>query len=88
MDNNRNMIARDIDCDGDVDDQDLTAWDAANGANCPADLTGDGELNFFDVSAFLSAYSSNDPVADFTKDGEFNFFDVSAFLAAYGAGCP
>ena len=78
----------DIDCDGDVDDQDLTAWDAANGANCPADLTGDGELNFFDVSAFLSAYSSNDPVADFTKDGEFNFFDVSAFLAAYGAGCP
>ena len=56
--------------------------------DCAADLTGDGELNFFDVSAFLSAFSAMDPAADFTGDGEFNFFDVSAFLAAFGAGCP
>jgi hypothetical protein len=55
---------------------------------CPADLTGDGFLNFFDVSAFLAAYGKSDPVADFTGDGSFNFFDVSAFLAAYGEGCP
>ena len=55
---------------------------------CLADLTGDGELNFFDVSAFLSAFASNDPVADFTGDGLFNFFDVSAFLTAFSAGCP
>ena len=57
-------------------------------APCPADLTGDGMLNFFDVSAFLSAYNSMDPIADFTGDGMFNFFDVSAFLSAYNAGCP
>ena len=57
-------------------------------AACPADLTGDGELNFFDVSAFLSAFSSMDPAADFTNDGMFNFFDVSAFLSAFTAGCP
>jgi len=56
--------------------------------SCQADLTGDGELNFFDVSAFLSAFSAMDPAADFTGDGEFNFFDVSAFLAAFSAGCP
>lgn len=55
---------------------------------CLADLTGDGELNFFDVSVFLSAFTSSDPAADFTDDGLFNFFDVSAFLAAFGAGCP
>jgi len=59
------------------------------GPGCsPADLTGDGQLNFFDVSAFLSAFASNDPQADFTDDGEFNFFDVSAFLQAFAAGCP
>jgi len=55
---------------------------------CPADLNGDGSLNFLDVSAFLSAFGSGDPVADFSGDGSFNFLDVSAFLAAFGAGCP
>jgi hypothetical protein len=55
---------------------------------CPADLNDDGELNFFDVSAFLTAYQAMDPVADFNDDGEFNFFDVSAFLVAYQQGCP
>ena len=55
---------------------------------CPADLTNDGNLNFFDVSAFLSAFAANDPDADFTNDGLYNFFDVSAFLNAFAAGCP
>jgi len=69
-------------------------WDAVtlvidDGAvGCLADLTGDGELNFFDVSAFLGAFAQNDPIADFTGDGLFNFFDVSAFLGAFVAGCP
>jgi hypothetical protein len=55
---------------------------------CPADLTGDGVLNFFDVSAFLTAFGAMDPVADLNGDGIFNFFDVSAFLSAFAAGCP
>lgn len=55
---------------------------------CPADFTGDGSLNFFDVSAFLTAFNGQDPIADFTGDGSFNFFDVSAFLTAFNAGCP
>ena len=55
---------------------------------CTPDLTGDGLLDFFDVSAFLSAYNAQDPAADFTGDGHFDFFDVSAFLGAYSAGCP
>ena len=67
-----------------------TATIVAVGTNpvCPADLTGDGALNFFDVSAFLNAYASENPVADFNNDGAFNFFDVSTFLAAFTAGCP
>jgi len=55
---------------------------------CPADLTGDRVLNFFDVSAFLQAFAINDPTADFNSDGVFNFFDVSAFLQAFNDGCP
>ena len=57
-------------------------------STCLADLNGDGALNFFDVSAFLSAFSNGDLVADFTGDGDLNFFDVSAFLTAFSAGCP
>ncbi|MFG0313795.1 MAG: Ig-like domain-containing protein, partial [Phycisphaerales bacterium] len=53
-----------------------------------ADFNADGELNFFDVSAFLVAYQNEDAQADLNDDGLFNFFDVSAFLTAYGAGCP
>ena len=56
--------------------------------SCTPDLTGDGVLDFFDVSAFLSAYSAQDPAADFTADGQYDFFDVSAFLSAFSAGCP
>lgn len=78
---------RSTDGDGDLMAvPDMGAFEA-EGA-CPADLTGDGVLNFFDVSAFLSAYNSMNPAADFTGDGVFNFFDVSAFLGAYNAGCP
>jgi hypothetical protein len=45
-------------------------------------------LDFFDVSAFISAYNAQDDSADFTNDGVFDFFDVSAFINAYSAGCP
>jgi hypothetical protein len=55
---------------------------------CPADVTRDGELNFFDVAAFLVAFNNTDPIADFNGDGLFNFFDVSAYLQAFNAGCP
>ena len=55
---------------------------------CPADMNGDGVLNFFDISAFLNAFGANETPADFTGDGMYNFFDISAFLNAFGAGCP
>jgi endonuclease/exonuclease/phosphatase family metal-dependent hydrolase len=57
---------------------------------CPAppDFTDDDVIDFFDVSVFLAAYTSQDPVADINGDGIFDFFDVSAFLALYSKGCP
>lgn len=57
-------------------------------ASCVADLTGDGDLNFFDISLFLSYFSEENPQADLTNDGVWDFFDVSAFLGAFTQGCP
>lgn len=61
---------------------------SGNASACAADLNNDGALNFFDISAFLSAFTAMDPAADFSGDGMFNFFDVSGFLAAFSSGCP
>ena len=58
---------------------------ACNGADLAQPY---GQLNFFDVSAFLVAYNASDPTADFNNDGQFNFFDVSGFLTMFGDGCP
>lgn len=54
---------------------------------CPADLYQDGQINHFDISALLSAFLAQDPIADFNHDGMYNFFDVSLFLQAYQEGC-
>lgn len=80
------LVIRDPDGNESFDDSDLSF--TINGTSCVADLTGDGVLDFFDVSAFLNAYTAMDPGADLTGDGVFDFFDVSAFLNAYSAGCP
>ena len=55
---------------------------------CIPDFNGDSELDFFDISAFLTAFTNGDPSADLTGDGAFDFFDISAFLTAFSAGCP
>ncbi len=55
---------------------------------CAADLSGDGILNFVDVSAFVALFTSQNMEADFNGDGVLNFVDVSAFVAAFTAGCP
>ncbi len=48
-----------------------------------------GELDFFDLSAFLAAYAGGERRADLAEPfGEFDFFDVSAYLSLYSEGCP
>ncbi len=59
-----------------------------NETECPPDLTGEGDLNFLDISEFLMLYANQDPAVDFEPDGNYNFLDVSAFLAVFAAGCP
>jgi hypothetical protein len=72
--------------DPDFLESDLSSYPAPN--NCLPDFTGDGVLDFFDVSAFINAYNAADPAADLNGDGVFNFFDVSIFVNAFSAGCP
>ena len=74
--------------DGDSPIIDIGPYEFQGTSLCTADLTGDGVLNFFDVSAFLSAFGAQNPSADFAADGRFDFFDVSAFLQLFSAGCP
>lgn len=66
----------------------IFVYDKPRGDSCPVDLNNDGELNFFDVSAFIVGYSAGDLAMDFNNDGDLNFFDVSAFIVAYTNGCP
>ena len=47
-----------------------------------------GVLDFFDVSAFLAAFSAQESAADLNGDGVFDFFDAQVFLSAFAAGCP
>ncbi len=54
---------------------------------CPADLTGEGDVNTNDFFQFLAYYQAQDPRADFAPGGGINTNDFFAFLAAYQAGC-
>jgi len=93
-----NIALGDIDANGGTDiaitnrdSNDVSLFMNLNGAAAcsPADLAEPfGELNFFDVSAFLSAFTAGDIAADLNGDGAFNFFDVSNFLSLFSAGCP
>lgn len=47
-----------------------------------------GQLDFFDVSAFLDLYTAEDPSADLDGDGSFTFFDANAFTQLFANGCP
>lgn len=58
-------------------------------AGCAADITGDGNLNFFDLAAYLDLYNAGNPAADIAAPfGVINFFDLAAYLDLYNAGCP
>lgn len=54
---------------------------------CQADLTGDGLLDFFDISLFLQRYGASDLSVDLNADGSLDFFDISAFLVLFQNGC-
>lgn len=48
-----------------------------------------GQLDFSDITAFLTAFGALAPEADLAEPmGQWDFSDVVAFLTLFGAGCP
>ena len=54
---------------------------------CIVDFTGDGVINFFDISNFITAIRLENLIADFNSDGILDTKDVEEFLTAYSNGC-
>lgn len=63
----------------------MRAWVDAQALR--ADFSGDGLLDFFDISAFLVAFAKQQTEADLNNDGMLDFFDVSDFLVYFGQQC-
>jgi hypothetical protein len=76
----------DLDNDGDVDADDLSL--IAGGCN-DADLAEPfGILDLSDITTFVGAFTSQDPIADINGDTLFDLSDITAFVGAFTAGCP
>jgi len=56
-------------------------------SDCPADLNGDGLVDFADYLVFLNLYEAGDLSVDYTGDGTIDFSDYLEFLNHYDAGC-
>ncbi|MDX2114994.1 MAG: hypothetical protein SFZ24_05145 [Planctomycetota bacterium] len=54
---------------------------------CP-DLSGDGAVNFPDLTLVLAAWGAASSPSDVTQDGVVNFQDLTAVLSAWGRICP
>jgi hypothetical protein len=62
-------------------------------ANCPADLTGDGRVNFSDLAELRANFGAScNPgqscPGDITLDGLVNFADLAALRTDFGNTCP
>jgi hypothetical protein len=56
--------------------------------DCIVDLTGDGQVDSGDLSAFITAFLAQDVnIADLTNDGQVDSGDLSAFITAFLIGC-
>ena len=67
----------------------FSVTDSLPSGNCDVDFAEPfGELDFFDVSTYITLYNAQDPAADLNQDGSISFFDVSLFIKAFNAGCP
>lgn len=65
-----------------------SSWFYSETPPCAVDLTGDGQIDFFDVQQFLNDFAAQTSGADWNDDGVLNFFDVQSFLGDFAAGCP
>ena len=64
----------------------LTGPASCNAADVAEPL---GVLDLADVSGFIGAFTSQDPLADLAApNGIFDLSDVQAFIVAFNGGCP
>lgn len=52
------------------------------------DITGDGVVNFVDITAVLSSWGGAGPLGDANEDGQVNFADLTFVLSNWGGMCP
>lgn len=59
---------------------------------CPADFNGDGFLDIYDFSAFVSCFEGascpSGKTSDFNADGFADIYDFVDFVSAFERGCP
>lgn len=60
------------------------------GADCPADLNGDGQVDLADLSILLTHFGSSGGPADgdLNGDGNVDLADLSILLVDFGSTCP
>jgi hypothetical protein len=56
--------------------------------DCPADCTGDGNLNILDFVCFQSAWKDHQASGDCDHNGLFNILDFVCFQGLFQQGCP
>jgi subtilisin family serine protease len=61
---------------------------AAHRLACPIDMDGNGQIDVYDIFAYIGYFFAQDPRADFDHSGVVEIADMFAFLSAYlAAGC-
>jgi hypothetical protein len=63
-------------------------YDDAQGCNAADIALPFGILDLQDVNTFVSAFTSQDPLADIDDNGIFDLVDINSFANAFLAGCP
>lgn len=59
----------------------------ATATHCPADLTCDSFVDFFDYARFVVLFETGEIAADFNADGFIDFFDYAEYVGAFEVGC-
>jgi hypothetical protein len=55
---------------------------------CPADVTGDNQIDLADLNLVLAKFGQTTPDGDTNDDGSVDLADLNAVLASFGQACP
>lgn len=74
-------------CGGRLSNLYTLSVDGGGGANCPADINADGEVDAFDLAGLLGNWGGSG-AGDINNDGEVTAQDLAALLSAWGPCLP